>query len=123
MLLPATLLLGIAADPNAVPTEPPPPTCVPATVVSTAVGPTIKVLRPGERLVTVTWKLSDGHTYVSQTGDDASVPGKKVEKATDELRKPGAHVKLCTFAPPAGAYPYLIHTLDDNTNRAAKRIH
>jgi len=118
----AMVLLGPASAPAATAAEPPSPTCVRLTVVSTKIGPTIKVLKPGERLVEIRWTLSDGHTYASQTGDDVATAGKPAMKAADELRPAGAAVQRCTYGPDAGPYRYTIHTLDDHTNRAAKRL-
>ncbi len=90
---------------------------MPLHVVKTSVGPTIKRLPSGGRIVAIVWQLSDHHTYVSQTGDAAGPPN---GKATAELKPPGTFVALCAFSDHTGAYPYLIRT-HDGTNRAAKR--
>ena len=73
------------------------------------VGPTIRQISPGRRIVAIVWHLSDHHTYVSQSGD-----------ATDELRPAGTVVQLCENSGDTGPYAYLIRT-KDGTNRAAKR--
>jgi hypothetical protein len=120
-LAPAILLLCAGADPASVPTEPPPPKCVTEKVVSTSVGPTLKVLAPGRRIKQIVWVLSDGHTYTSQTGDDDAVPGKPPMTATQELQKPGTPVHLCSSREENGTYYRFIRT-KDQTNRVVTLV-
>jgi hypothetical protein len=121
LILPAIIVATLAAGPAGVPTEPP-LTCKPLTVVNTSIGKTVKTLGPGKRIVQIVWSLSDGHLYISQTGDNAASASTTAEKASSELQPRGTIVSLCTDATTPKSGFYLIRT-KNGENRAATRIH